>query len=117
MPIQVTESINYTELARRVADELGVSRREADRIVKTVLNVVTRTVASGVSVTVPNFGTWISYRTQSRKARNPQTGGTVHVAAYQAVKFRPSPRLTEAVRRRRTKATIGKLPKGQGVAK
>lgn len=104
--------LTKTSLGEAVAAELGVSPKEAARILEAVCDVIARTVTAGHNVSITNFGTWVSTRTPKRKARNPQTGGTVTVPARQVVRFRTAPRLAAIVRDGKvTAATIRKRPK------
>ncbi|GAB2714721.1 HU family DNA-binding protein [Streptomyces bullii] len=114
-PTRITEPLNTTKLIETVAADLGIPPAQVHETVMTVFDVITRAAASGHKVAVTNFGTWLPYRRKARKARNPQTGETFKAASYQAVRFRVSPTLADAVRRRLSaSASIRKLPKGSG---
>lgn len=111
-PTRITERLTTTKLIDVVAAELGVTPKEAHETVTVVFDVIARAAASGHDVAVTNFGTWVSYRTKSRKTRNPQTGEPFTSRPFQKVRFRVSPHLAGAVRRRDRKVTIRKAPRG-----
>lgn len=111
--VRFTHDLNQTQLIEAVAAELGVSQDEARKAVHAFIDVVARALASGHNVAITNFVSFISYRKNARKARNPQTGSTVRVPAHQAVRVRVLPRLAEVVRSRKpSSASMRKLPKG-----
>lgn len=108
----ITTPLNKSGLAEAVAIELGISIPEGIRAVDAVLNVVTRTVTAGHSVSVTNFGTWLPVQRPARLAFNPRAGEHVALPARQALKFRQSPRLREVVEAADpAAATIRKNPK------
>lgn len=109
---RITEKLTTTTFVEEVAAELGVTQKDARAAVMAVFEIITRANASGHSVAITNFGTFMAYRTKSRKARNPHTGERMTVASHRRMRFRPSDRLIEAVRTRNRKASIRKLPKG-----
>ncbi|MFD4263965.1 HU family DNA-binding protein [Streptomyces sp. NPDC058534] len=111
--IRPTGPLNKTRLAEAVALQLGVSIEDGLHAVDTVLNTIVRTVASGHSVTVTNFGSWNPKHIPARNARNPQTGGQIFVPAHTRLAFRVSDRLADIVRHQDPSAAdITKLPKG-----
>ncbi|MFD1656949.1 HU family DNA-binding protein [Streptomyces caeni] len=111
MPI--TERLTTTTLIDVVAADLGIPTDQARAAVTATFDAIARATASGHDVAVTNFGTWISYRTKQRKARDPRNGEQVMVAAHQKVRFRVSPHLADAVRRRDRKASVRKAPSGR----
>ncbi|MFB7596930.1 HU family DNA-binding protein [Streptomyces sp. NPDC056160] len=115
-PTPVTERLTTTKLINVVADDLGILPEQARAAVMATFDAITRATAGGHDVAITNFGTWISHRVRARKARNPRTGEPVKVRAHQTVRFRVSPALADAVRRRDRKASIRKAPKGSRTA-
>lgn len=111
-PTRITRRLTTTQLIEVVAADTEISLAEAQRIVTATFDAIARAGASGHDVAVTNFGTWLSYRTKQRTARDPRTGEPVIVAAHQKVRFRVSPQLSDAVRRRDRNATIRKAPRG-----
>ncbi|MFI2078623.1 HU family DNA-binding protein, partial [Streptomyces triculaminicus] len=107
------DRMNKGALVEAVAKELGVGRRQADQAVTAVLDTIARTAAGGTAVAITNFGTWLPRIRPARKARNPQTGGTVDVPARQRLRFVVSPHLRDAVATQDpAAASTAKLPKG-----
>lgn len=108
----ITTSLNKSGLAEAVAIELGISIHDGLRAVDAVLDIVTRTVTAGHSVSVTNFGTWLPVQHPERTGFNPKTRTPVPIPARQVLKFRQSPRLREVVEAADpAAATIRKNPK------
>jgi DNA-binding protein HU-beta len=111
-PTRITSRLNTTRFIEVVAADLGITPKEAHQTVLTVFSAIARANASGHSVSITNFGTFLSHRVKRTKRRNPQTGEAFTAPAFQAVRFRVSPHLADAVRRRDRNVTIRKAPKG-----
>lgn len=109
-PTLPTGPINKTGLAVAVANDLGITTKQAYRVLDSVFGTVSRTVTAGHDVTLTNFGTFRAVVHPARKARNPQTGERVPVPARRAVHFRVSPRLREVVQAGDPTAPIKKRP-------
>ncbi|WP_329214930.1 HU family DNA-binding protein [Streptomyces sp. NBC_01485] len=115
-PTPIEARVTTTRLLEIVAADVDSTPDAVRATVMATFSAIARATASGHDVAVTNFGTWMSYRAKKRTARNPQTGEAVLVPAHQAVRFRISPHLADAVRRRDRKASIRKAPKGSKAA-
>ncbi|MFE2469772.1 HU family DNA-binding protein [Streptomyces mirabilis] len=111
---RITKPLTTTSLIATVAADVDKPAAEVHEVLMAAFDVIARATASGHKVAITNFGTWFPYRVKRHTNRNPQTGEPVIVEAHQAVKFRPSDRLVELVRKRDRRASIRKLPKGSG---
>lgn len=65
-----------------------VTHADMERIVKGFTDEVKAAVASGDSVSLVGFGTFMSRERQARSARNPQTGGMIEIPAKKAPVFK-----------------------------
>lgn len=109
---QITGSLNKTELGQAVAAELGISPEDGIQAVETTLDIITRTVAGGHTVTVTNFGAFVPVQKAARGARNPQNGERVTIPPRQEIRFRRSDRLRQVIQGADpATATIRKHPK------
>ena len=72
--------ITKSDLANRIADQLGTSRAAADRYLAAVLNAIEHAVEHEGGVAIPRFGTFALKTRPERTARNPRTGESVTVA-------------------------------------
>lgn len=92
-----SNSMTKAELVAQVAQDVLVTRREADRIVETVVSSIVNTLRKGEKVEIRGFG---SFRTRTRKARtgrNPRSGESVYVPPKTVPFFKPSKQLRDAV--------------------
>lgn len=115
-PTPITARLTTTRLIEVVAADLGTTPKDAHEMVMTVFSAIARANASGHDVAITNFGTFVSHRVKRGRRRNPQTGEAFTAPAHQKVRFRVSPQLADAVRRRDRKVTIRKAPKGSRTA-
>lgn len=92
-----TGDLCKTSLGHAVAARMGVSQAEGVEMVHAVLDTVAKALAGGHSVSVTNFGSWHPVVTPGRRARNPQTGETLHTEDAFRVKWITGPKLREIV--------------------
>ena len=89
--------MNKAELVNEVSGEVGLSKRETQKVVDAIIGTIGDTLAAGEKVTLVGFGT---FRVRSRKARrgvNPQTRETIQILAKKIPKFNPGKGLREKV--------------------
>ncbi|WP_432169112.1 HU family DNA-binding protein [Streptomyces sp. 1222.5] len=111
-PTPITTRLNTTRLIEVVAADMGTTTDAVRETVMTTFDAIARANASGHDVAITNFVTFVSHRVRRANRRNPQTGEMFTAAAHQAVRFRVSDHLADAVRRRDRKVTIRKAAPG-----
>ena len=85
------------ELARELADEFELPRRQIIELVEALLDRITSVLKSGDKVQLTPFGQFKIRDRAARVARNPQTGEPVNVPAKRVLKFIAGRALKEAV--------------------
>lgn len=85
------------ELVQAIAESADLSKAEADRALKAVVDTITSAVASGQKIQVPGLGTFEARERSAREGRNPQTGETIHIAATTAPGFKAATAFKQAV--------------------
>jgi len=85
------------ELARELADEFELPRRQIIELVEALLDRITSVLKSGDRVQLTPFGQFKIRDRAARVARNPQTGEPVNVPAKRVLKFIAGRALKEAV--------------------
>ena len=107
------------ELARELADDFELPRRQMTEIVEALLDRITAVLKSGDKVQLTPFGQFKIRDRAARVARNPQTGEPVNVPAKRVLKFIAGRVLKEAVgtAKRGAKKASGPAKKGSGAAK
>ena len=79
--------MNKTELVAAIADQAGITKKDAEKAVKAFTDVVTAELKKGGKVQLVGFGTFEVTKRAAREGRNPQTGKTMKIAASKAPKF------------------------------
>ena len=87
-----------SELVEIIADQQeGITRREAEVVVNTILSVIGDALADGDHVELRGFGSFTTKQRNSRVGRNPKTGDSVMVPAKVIPHFKPGKDLRELV--------------------
>ena len=79
--------MNKSELVEALAAGADISKAAATRALDTLVETITKTVASGDSVTLIGFGTFKSAQRAAREGKNPQTGEKLKIPATTVPKF------------------------------
>lgn len=85
------------EIAGRVCERTGFTKRESQALVESVLNIVKSTLESGDCVKIAGFGKFEVKQKKDRRGRNPQTGETITIDSRKILSFKPSHLLRQAV--------------------
>lgn len=80
--------MNKVELTAAIAEETGLSKKDADAAVKAFIDVVTEELKKGGKVQLVGFGTFEVSERAAREGRNPQTGESMQIPASKAPKFK-----------------------------
>ncbi len=89
--------MNKTELVAAIADEAGISKKDAEKAVKAFTDVVANTLKKGDKVQLVGFGTFEVAKRAAREGRNPQTGKAMKIKASKAPKFKAGKALKDAL--------------------
>lgn len=89
--------MNKKELVNAVKDNMGVTRKEAEAAVGSVLDAIVDGMVNDGKVSLVGFGTFSVADRAARTCRNPQTGEAIEVPAKKAPKFKASANLKDAV--------------------
>ncbi len=89
--------MNKTELVAAIAEEAGLSKKDAEAAVKAFVNVVSDEMQKGEKVQLIGFGTFEVGERSARTGRNPQTGATIKIKAAKTPKFKAGSALKEKV--------------------
>ena len=89
--------MNKTELVAAIADEAGLSKKDAEEALKAFTDVVTEELKKGEKVQLVGFGTFEVSERAAREGRNPQTGAAMKIAASKAPKFKAGKALKDLI--------------------
>lgn len=90
--------MNKNELINEVARKTGLSRREAEVGVQSMLDLVVKELSKGQKVTLTGFGTFDVGKRKERSGVNPRTGKPINIPATKMPRFKPSKGLRLKVR-------------------
>lgn len=89
--------MNKAELVAAIAEQAEISKKDSEKALKALVDVVTAELVKGEKVQVIGFGTFEVSERPAREGRNPQTGATMTIAASKAPKFKAGKALKDAV--------------------
>jgi DNA-binding protein HU-beta len=89
--------VNRSQLLNKLAEELDKTRKDADEILTTLVDIITGTVAAGEDVAISGFAKFRRIDRPARLARNPATGETVKVKAKRVARITPLKNFKDAV--------------------
>ncbi|MBZ5588907.1 MAG: integration host factor subunit beta [Acidobacteriia bacterium] len=83
------------DIIRMLADQVGLTRREAAEVLTVVLDGVVDAIREGEKVELRGFGSFRTRKRQARAGRNPRTGAQVNVPPKVVPYFKPGKQLRE----------------------
>lgn len=89
--------MNKTELVAAMADQAGLSKKDAEKALKAFTDVVSEELQKGGKVQLVGFGTFEVSQRAARDGRNPQTGEVMPIAASKAPKFKAGKALKDMI--------------------
>lgn len=89
--------MNKTELIDAVSEKSGLTKADADRAYKSMVDVVSEQLAKGEQISLIGFGTFLVRERQARTGRNPRTGDAIKIAAAKIPAFKAGKALKDAV--------------------
>ncbi len=89
--------MNKTELVAAVAEQAGLSKKDAEAAVKAFTEVVSGALKKGDKIQLVGFGTFEVSERAAREGRNPKTGASMKIAACKTPKFKAGKALKDLV--------------------
>ena len=89
--------MNRTELISAMAQNAELTKVDAEKALKSFIDVVTKEMKKGDKVQLVGFGTFEVSERAARTGRNPQTGETIEIKASKAPKFKAGKALKDAI--------------------
>jgi len=89
--------MNKSELIEKLAQEINIPLRDASSIANTILEQMIDTLATGDSIEIRGFGSFVVKEYQSYQGRNPKTGERIKVPPKKLPFFKVGKDLKERV--------------------
>jgi len=87
-----------SDFVERVADNSGLSKKDAGSAVDAVLKSIEDALRTGDEVSFTGFGKFHVAQRGAREGRNPRTGETMQIAATKVPRFTAGSGLKKAIR-------------------
>ena len=89
--------MNKTELVAAMADQAGLSKKDAEAALKAFTDVVAAELKKGEKIQLVGFGTFEVAERPARDGRNPLTGKAMKIPASKSPKFKAGKALKDTV--------------------
>ena len=89
--------MNKTELVAAMAEQAGLSKKDAEAALKAFTETVAAELKKDGKVQLVGFGTFEVSKRAAREGRNPQSGAVMKIAASKAPKFKAGKALKDSV--------------------
>ena len=89
--------MNKTELIAAVAEQSGLSKKDAEKAISALVESISETLAKGEKIQLVGFGTFEVAERAARTGKNPQTGEAIKIPASKAPKFKAGKALKDVV--------------------
>ncbi len=77
-----------TELIAAVAEQSGLSKKDAEKAVSAMLDTIVNKVAEGEKIQITGFGTFEQRLRNARTGCDPRTGNTIEIPASKVPAFK-----------------------------
>ena len=85
------------DIVDKICEKVGYSKKEVEKIVETVFDIIKETLQREDKILVSGFGDFVIRNKRARRGRNPQTGGSIEITPRRILMFKPSPVLKSHV--------------------
>ena len=85
------------EMVSKLAESTGMTKKDAQKALAGVLNIISNELKAGGTVTLTGFGTFSVAERKARTGRNPQTGQPIDIPAARVPRFKAGKVLKESV--------------------
>ncbi len=89
--------MNKTELVSSVAEKADITKKDAEKVIASVLETIEGALAAGDKVQLVGFGTFEVRERAARTGRNPKTGEEIQIDATKVPAFKAGKALKDAV--------------------
>lgn len=89
--------MNKQQLIDIIASKTNLSKADSTHALNAMTETITSTLASGNTVQLMDFGSFVVRERVARTGRNPQTGETLQIKAYKVAAFKASKHLKTVV--------------------
>ncbi len=85
------------ELIAKIAEDAGITKSQADKVVSALVEVMTGEIKSNGGITLAGLGSFSVVRREARKGHNPKTMAPMDIPASNTVKFKSAKALKDSI--------------------
>ena len=89
--------MNKTELIAVAAENAGMTKKDAERVLNAAIDAITLSLSRGEKVQLSGFGTFEIKEREARIGRNPHTRESMEIPATRVPSFKASKALKDIV--------------------
>ena len=89
--------MNKTELIAEIAAKAGLAKKDAEKAVNTMMDVISDAMAAGEKVQLVGFGSFETKKREARVGRNPKTQEAIDIPASCVPVFKAGKALKDKV--------------------
>ncbi len=89
--------MNKAELSSAIVAKTGLTKKDAEKVINAVVEVISDSLKAGEKVQIVGFGSFEVKERPARTARNPRTGEEIKIDASKAPVFKPGKALKDTV--------------------
>ena len=89
--------MNKTELIAAITEKTGFTKKDAEKALNSVVDVITESLVKGEKVQLSGFGTFETKDREARVGRNPHTKQAIEIPATRVPSFKASKALKDSV--------------------
>ena len=89
--------MNKTELITLAAENAGMTKKDAERLINAAIDAITASLAKGEKVQLSGFGTFEVKEREARVGRNPHTREAMEIPATRVPSFKASKALKDNI--------------------
>ena len=92
--------MNKSEFITHIADQHKCTKIEAEKVIDKFTSSVIDAIGQGKEISLLGFGNFTISKVAARNGRNPRTGDSLKIAAYNQPKFKVGSKLKDAVNKK-----------------
>lgn len=89
--------MNKADLINALAEKEGITKKEAEKAVSGILDIIAQSLKAGTKVQIMGFGSFEVKNRAARVAQNPATGAKMNIPASKVVSFKAGKALKDSV--------------------
>ncbi len=89
--------MNKAELIAKISEDTELTKTQANAVINSFVDNVTKTLKAGGKVTLVGFGTFTVAKRGARNGRNPKTNQLIKIKAKRVAKFKAGKELSARI--------------------